>query len=201
MKGATAMKFFLICGMFVLPSPAIFAQAGPASVSIALQMQTGRAYKTASPYCTTKEYLPTKTPPKGTKVNHTERMCRDSLGRGRDEITPTLIEIYDPVEGVGYTLDTVHRRAGSTAIARRLSGNRSTSVPRSENFAPGTPSRMVQLLGTEVIEGLVVEGTRRPTGLELLAEGDEEIWFSQELGEAIVVFRVPSNYTIEDTPH
>jgi len=84
----------------------------------------------------------------------------------------------------------------------------------------------VELLGTELIEGLVVEGTRRPTGLELLARGEEEKWFSQELGEVIVMkrsdglqgatvvwrltdidrsepdpslFRVPANYTIEDT--
>jgi hypothetical protein len=224
------MKFFLkvvlICGLFVLPSRVILAQSGPASTPIALQIHTGRAYKTGSPYCATKEYLPTKTPPNETKVGHTERMCRDSLGRGRDEISPTLIEIYDPVEGVGYTLDTLHRTAGRTAIARQRSGNPSTSQPRSENFAPGTPSRTVQLLGTEVIEGLVVEGTRRPTGLELLAKGEEEIWFSQELGEVIVMkrsdglqgstvvwrltnidrsepdpslFRVPANYTIEDT--
>jgi hypothetical protein len=81
-------------------------------------------------------------------------------------------------------------------------------------------------LGTELIEGLVVEGTRRPTGLELLARGEEEKWFSQELGEVIVMkrsdglqgatvvwrltdidrsepdpslFRVPANYAIEDT--
>ena len=101
------------------------------------------------------------------------------------------------------------------------------SLPRSENFAPGTPSPTVQLLGTKVIEGLVVEGTRRPTGLELLAKGEEEIWFSQELGEVVVMkrsdglqgstvvwrltdidrsepdpslFRVPANYTIADTP-
>jgi hypothetical protein len=221
------LKVVLICGLFVLPTHAILAQSGPASVSIALQMQTGRNYKTGSPYCATKEYLPTKTPPNGTKVGHTERICRDSLGRGREEVSPTLIEIYDPVEGVGYTVDTVHRRAGRTAIARQLSGNPSTSLPRSENFAPGTPSPTVQLLGTEVIEGLVVEGTRRPTGLELLAKGEEEIWFSQELGEVIVMkrtnglqgsilawrltnidrsepdpslFRVPANYTIEDTP-
>ncbi len=217
------MKFFLICGMFILPT-AILAQSGPASVSIGLQMQAGLAYKTGSPYCATKEYLPTETPSDGAKVAHTERVCRDSLGRGRDEISPTLIEIFDPVEGVGYTLDTVQRRAGRTAVAPQLSVNPSTSRPRSE---PGTPSPTVQSLGTEVIEGLVVEGTRRPTGLELLARGDEEIWFSPELGEVIVMkrsdglqgstvvwrltdidrsepdpslFRVPINFTIEDTP-
>ena len=221
------LKVALICGLFVLPSCAILAQSGPTSTPIALQIQTGRAYKTGSPYCATKEYLPTKTPANGTKVGHTERMCRDSLGRGRDEISPTLIEIYDPVEEVGYTLDTLHRTAGRTAIARQRSGNPNTSQPHSENFAPGTPSPAVELLGTKVIEGLVVEGTRRATGLELLDKGEEEIWFSQELGEVIVMkrsdrlqgstivwrltdidrsepdpslFRVPANYTIEDTP-
>jgi hypothetical protein len=220
------LKVVLICGSFVVPTRAILAQFGPASVPLSLQMQTGRAYKTGSPYCATKEYLPVKTPPNGTKVGHGERICRDSLGRGRDEISPTLIEIYDPVEGVGYTLDTLHRRAGRTAIARQLSGNPSTSLPLGESFAPGTPSPAVELLGTELIEGLVVEGTRRPTGLELLARGEEEKWFSQELGEVIVMkrsdglqgatvvwrltdidrsepdpslFRVPANYAIEDT--
>jgi hypothetical protein len=221
------LKMVLICGSFTLLSTAILAQSGPASVSIALQMQTGRAYKTGSPYCATKEHPPTKTSPNGTKVGNGERICRDSLGRGREEMSPTLIEIYDPVEGVGYTLDTVQRRGGRTAISRQWSGNPSTSQPRSENFAPGTPSPAVQFLGTDVIEGLVVEGTRLPTGLELLAKGEEEIWFSEELGEVIVMrrsdglegstvvwrltdidrsepdpslFRVPANYTIEDTP-
>jgi hypothetical protein len=221
------LKALLICGLSVLPGPAILAQSGAASMSIALQMQTGRAYKTGSPYCAKKEYFPTETPPNETKVGHGERICRDSLGRGREEMSPTLIEIYDPVEGVGYTLDTVHRRAGRTVIARSSSPDSSMSLPRTPNFVPGTPSPTVQLLGTEVIEGLVVEGTRRPTGGELLAEGEEEVWFSQELGEVIVMkrsdglngstvvwrltdidrsepdpslFRVPTNYTIEDTP-
>jgi hypothetical protein len=226
--GSKAMKLLLrvalIGGLFVLPSRAILAQSGPASVPITLQMKTGRAYKTGSPYCATKEYFPTKTPPNGTQVDHKGRICRDSLGRGREEISPTLIEIYDPVEGVGYTLDTIQRRAGRTAIARPPSPDSSASLPRSANFAPAVPSR-VEFLGAEVIEGLVVEGTRRPTGLELLAKGEEEIWFSEELGEVILMkrsdgfygstvvwrltdidrsepdpslFRVPANYAIED---
>jgi hypothetical protein len=217
------LKVVLISGSFVLLSPETFAQSGPASVSIALQMQMGRPYKTGSPYCATKEYLPVETPSDGTKVGHTARMCRDSLGRGREEMSPTLVEIYDPVEGFGYTLDTAHRRAGRTAI--RPSSDSGTSL--TPNFTPGVPSPAVELLGTKVVERLVVEGTRRPTGGELLAKGEEEVWFSQELGEVIVMkrsdglqvssvvwrltdidrsepdpslFRVPTNYTIEDTP-
>ena len=221
------LRVALIGGLFVLPSRAILAQSGPASVPITLQMKTGRAYKTGSPYCATKEYFPAKTPPNGTQVDYKGRICRDSLGRGREKMSPTLIEIYDPVEGVGYTLDTIQRRAGRTVIARPVSPDSSTSLPRSADFAPGMPSLGVEFLGTEVIEGLVAEGTRRPTGFELLAKGEEEIWFSQELGEVIVMkrsdgfygstvvwrltdidrsepdpslFRVPANYTIEDTP-
>ena len=223
------MKFplVLICGLFVVLNPSIFAQSGPASVPIALQMKTGHSYKTGSPYCATKEYLPTETAPNRSKVGHTVRICRDSLGRGREEMSPTLVEIYDPVEGVAYTLDTVHRRAGRTVIARSSSHDSSPSLPRAENLVPVTPSPAVQLLGTDIIEGLVVEETRRPTGGELLAKGEEEVWFSQELGEVIVVkrsdglrgstvvwrltnidrsepdpslLRVPANYAIEDTP-
>jgi hypothetical protein len=86
----------------------------------------------------------------------------------------------------------------------------------------------VESLGTDVIEGLVVEGVRSPNGLDFLAKGEEEIWFSRELGEVIVMkrsdglvgsivvyrlthidrsepdpsmFRVPANYTISDTPN
>ena len=220
------LRLVLICGLLVLPIHVILAQSGPASVSIALQMQTGRAYKTGSPYCATKEYLPTKTPPNGTKVGHTERVCRDSLGRGRDEIQPTLIEVYDPVEGVAYTLDTVHWRAGRTVIVRPPLPDVGTAMPNPESLAPRMPSGAVDRLGTEVIEGLVVEGTRRLTGPDLLVHGEQEIWFSQELGEVIVtkqsdrlqgstvvwrltdidrsepdpsLFRVPANYATEDT--
>lgn len=220
------LKAVLTCGFFVLLSPAISAQTGPASVSIALQMRTGYPYKTGSPYCATKEVLPPKTPPDRTNVAHGEMICRDSLGRGREGIGPALVEIYDPVEGFAYTLDTVHHRAGRTVITGSVPPN-STALPRIWGLAAGVLSPAVESLGTDVIEGLVVEGARSPNGLELLAKGEEEIWFSRELGEVIVtkvsdglkgsivvyqlthidrsepdpsLFRVPANYTISDTP-
>ena len=213
------LKTVLTCGFFVLLSSAICAQSGPASVDIALQMRTGRAYKTGSPYCATKEYP--QIPPDGTKVRHTVRICRDSLGRGRIGDG----EIYDPVEGVGYTLDTVHRRAGRTVI--RPSSPEWSSLPRIWGLFARVPAPG-ESLGTDVIEGLVVEGVRSPNGLELLAKGETERWFSRELEEVIVMkksdgfygsvvvyrlthidrsehdpslFRVPANYTISDTPN
>jgi hypothetical protein len=191
------MKFLpkplLIVGLFVLPTLAVYAQSGPASVSIALQMQTGRAYKMGSPYCAMKEYVPARTPTDGTKVAHTERVCRDSLGRGGVELAEHLVEIYDPVEGFAFTLDTAHGRAGRTAIRRSSDSGTSPA-----SFTPRGSSPAVELLGTQVIEGLVVEGTRRPTVLELLAKGEEEIWFSQELGEVIVMKR--SDGLVGSTP-
>jgi hypothetical protein len=79
------LKTVLTFGFFVLLSPAISAQSGPASVDISLQMKTGRAYKTGSPYCATKEYFPDEASPGGTKPIHKGRVCRDSLGRGRTD--------------------------------------------------------------------------------------------------------------------
>src|SRR5215467_39321 len=49
---------------------------------------------------------PAQTPPYGTKDSHTERICCVSLGGGRIELAGHLVEIYDLVEGVAYTLDT-----------------------------------------------------------------------------------------------
>jgi hypothetical protein len=191
------MKFFLqtalSSGFFVLLSPAISAQSGPASVDVALQMKTGHAYKTGSPYCATKEYAISGDDGIHRGVNTANgapkgRVCRDSLGRGRIELADHLVEIYDPVERVGYALDTAHRRASRTEI-RQSSRELSTSLRRIWDLASGVASPGVESLGTDVIEGLVVEGVRSPNGLDFLAKGEEEIWFSRELGEVIVMKR------------
>lgn len=217
------VKLVLMCGFFISPSLAVLAQSGPASLSIALQMRTGRSYKTGSPYCAMKEYFPTETPPDGAKAGHTERVCRDSLGRGRDEISPTSVEIYDPVEGFAYTLDTDRARAGRTVIARPASPDSSAFAPLRPSFSPEPSQPVVEPLGTQVIEGLVVEGVRITTPDPIVAGEHkvEERWFSRELDEVIFtkgsgqmlwrltgidrsepdpsLFQVPPSYAVEDT--
>jgi hypothetical protein len=226
------LKAALICGLsFVQQSPATFAQSGPATTAPFQQWRIGHPYKEASPYCGTKEFWKKKdeTLPDGTKATRDvvvskERVCRDSLGRGWSRIefpnitvsgvpSNLVVEIYDPIEGVLYYVDSVHRTARRMTPANplRLSESASSIEPCPPGF-----SLQVQLLGTQLLEGVLAEGTRckKPGEIEGL-----EYWFSHELDEQILLnhgalhvrltdidrsepdpslFRVPSDYKIED---
>jgi len=146
------------------------------------------------------------------------RMYRDSEGRTRTErsvflglaatigardTAPKLIHIYDPVSGYSYSLETQKRIAHRFTVSVQESSKPGPSVgilapvPGSQAVAGGAAARNSVLarrqmkrepLGTSVIDGVQVEGTRvtmtTPTGVE----GNDrplnrvcEIWRSEEL--------------------
>lgn len=141
-------------------------------------------------------------------VNHsTQALARDGKGRVRREQSigkigglqmegPTLVFIYDPVAQAEYTLDP----ATHTARAGKL---QMISVPHAENSAQdglaprgarehisptGKRSVVTESLGSQVIEGLEVEGTRRTVTFPAGVLGNEqpfsvsmETWFSPVL--------------------
>ena len=145
------------------------------------------------------------------------RLYRDSEGRTRTErlvflgpagsigakdTVPKLVHIYDPVSGYSYSLDTQKRIAHRFTVSapERPMPGRSVRIappPQSLPAEGGAAAKnsvlarrqmKLEPLGTDVIDGVQVEGTRitmtTPTG----AEGNDrplnrvcEVWHSDEL--------------------
>ncbi len=128
----------------------------------------------------------------GTHITHksTTRMYRDSEGRTRTERSmtmpgpkgadvPVMIEIFDPVAHVHYTLNArekvAHKRTMASRAARPApkGGSPGMGVLSVAPFAARgnpheipegeLPKNSVEKLGTQTIEGLLVEGTRHTT--------------------------------------
>ena len=167
------------------------------------------------------------------------RIYRDSEGRVRTDQSPFLVqptgknasglpivpEIYDPVVGYQYLLDTANQVAHRFSIPEFPDSilNRN---PYLESDLPGA-----EPLGTREIEGLLVEGTRRtmtiPPGLmgnEKSIINTTETWYSADLQLKVLsrtnssdssenisgfvnidlvepdpeLFKVPKGYTIVD---
>lgn len=138
-------------------------------------------------------------------VNHsTQKLARDGQGRIRREQAigkigglqldgPTLVFISDPVAQVTYTLDP----AAHTARVSKLEtvnlpvaeNRKAPSVGTREHISPtGRRSVLSEPLGSKVIDGLEVEGTRRTVTFPAGVLGNErpfstsvETWFSPTL--------------------
>jgi hypothetical protein len=120
---------------------------------------------------------------------------------------PTLIQIRDPVAGYMYTLDPDNHIAHRSALAARLPpqpAGQQTVVTQAVGIAGGmgggamvsggvvgsraTPSIASEPLGTQVIEGVTVTGTRRTMTWPIDSQGNDrpivattESWFSPQL--------------------
>jgi hypothetical protein len=175
---------------------------------------------TGQPYSAEQESEHSQTLADGTHIQRkgmVSRLYRDSEGRTRTERVPfaglrktageevpTLIQIFDPVEGYSYTLDSqkhiahrvavevrgaatgnVNRAPGTTrelALARKPAG-----LPVSSRASAGRELKN-EPLGTQEIEGVPVEGTRITITTPAGAEGNDrplahvcERWHSAEL--------------------
>ena len=141
--------------------------------------------------------------------NPTERVSRDSEGRTRTErpfpMAPlpqrvgkfSMIEIADPVAGFAYVLDDVNRVAHRIALPQRPQmGGAGVSFERGAPAAtstapapdPSRPQFSTEKLGTQMIEGLIADGTRTTTTWPVGAQGNDrplvdtsEHWLSTEL--------------------
>jgi hypothetical protein len=132
--------------------------------------------------------------------------------------TPVIVEITDPVAQVKYTLDTVNKvahrqqmaaRQGSMgtlsfgrAVGAEIGGGSGTGSASSSAVAPPPPppppaarlaggvrpESTTEKLGTDTIEGVLVEGTRHTTTWPVGAQGNDrpisnvmEKWMSADL--------------------
>jgi len=152
----------------------------------------GRPVVTGAPYSADEVNENVQTLADGTHITHTStsKVYRDSAGRTRTERTigppgtdgadaPTIIEIDDPVAHVHYTVTTVDKiarkrslvesqmppgAAGSVRpfLARRTYAT-APAVKTGQSPDPNRPQMTSENLGSDVIEGLTVQGTRRKT--------------------------------------
>ncbi len=145
------------------------------------------------------------------------RMYRDSEGRTRSERVPfaglaknvelgdelpSMVQIFDPVEGYSYTLDSQKHIAHRVAVQMRgptiasrgsgmnrvvVSPQRPAGLPMNSKVRAGREVSN-EALGTQEIEGVQVEGTRITITTPAGAEGNDrplvrvcDRWHSQEL--------------------
>jgi hypothetical protein len=165
-----------------------------------------------SPYCATQESENVQTLSDGTHITHKSKnqICRDSLGRTRTENfaadergelspTPTAVNIFDPVDHVQYMLNVNHHTARRIAlpvpqpIAPKASALRTLPTPSQKDAL--RPQTAIENLETQVIEGVLADGTRITTTYPAGFQGSdgpivmvEERWSSKELG-TVVLFK------------
>jgi hypothetical protein len=208
---------------------------------------SGQAQRKDAPFCAIRETETTKTLADGTHITEKfkTKLCRDSLGRTRtenlrkeegnvSEQPPSSILIVDPIERTSYRLDP-NGHTASRAMLTSPSDIRTGPLPAGPpRPAPGQqPQTSTESLGTQALEGILVEGFRVTTTFPAEMFGNDrpivtvtESWSSRELGETLLskrldprsgdwttrltdinrsepdpaLFRVPADYTIEDTP-
>ena len=166
---------------------------------------------TGAPYCAEVVTEHTQTLVDGTHMTQktqSTKMCRDSEGRTRRETSPggaQVVEIHDPVSGFRYLLDIQNRVAhrfappaekangvvSYTQTARADSSGTNSAPVRSVPPVQAQTNRLehvTESLGTQVIEGVQVEGTKTTTTFPVGSIGNDrpivrvmESWHAPEL--------------------
>jgi hypothetical protein len=142
-----------------------------------------------------------------TQQPRTEQRYRDSEGRTRTERSvfaprifpaveiPTIIEIHDPVAGYSYVLDTQNHVAHRSRLTVRTppTGVRRAIPPAATTSTRDGITTTREPLGTQVLEGVNVVGSRTTTVIDTGAQGNDapitttmESWFSERLGQAVL---------------
>ena len=166
---------------------------------------------TGAPYCAGVTTERVQTLADGTHITQKSRStktCRDSEGRTRRESTPgsaEIVEIHDPVSGFRYILDPYNHVAHSfspleksneparyaqegKAVSAGAGSGPARKVASPSLPQPERPEVSTESLGTQVIEGVSVEGTKLTRTFAVGAIGNDrpivsltESWFSPEL--------------------
>jgi hypothetical protein len=154
-----------------------------------------------APYLVVEETEQNQTLSNGTHmmIRHETRLYRDSSGRTRKESfanrsgtpsnEPTTVEIHDPVADTAYTL-FVRQRVAQPIAPPVGFPNKPNVVYKSAPAADGVhPKSTSEDLGTQLIEGVLVEGVRTTTvypeglmGNDRPIQAVSEMWVSKELG-------------------
>lgn len=188
-------------------------------------------YRTISgaPYSAKRITTGMQTRPDGNKVaeNRTVLFYRDSAGRNRTERpvsipgSPVMITIMDPTLGCEYVLDagnkTAHKLIGvqvttiATSELEKGGGHGDEAEGAPTTAPPGTARVQTENLGTQVLQGLEVHGSRTTTTWPAgtLNNNDHEIvttfesWSAASLGGVVISSKtsrpqLTENYTVTD---
>jgi hypothetical protein len=172
----------------------------------------------AAPYSAVQESSSVQTLADGTHITRkpmNEKIYRDSEGRTRTERefcqgpggTPSamVVEIRDPVSGYSYILDEQNQVAHRFAIqvrqpsesavpAANIVPAQRVSSAEMSNQEPARPTVTTESLGTQTMEGVLVEGKRTTRIIPEGLEGNDraiavvtEAWRSPELRIAVLI--------------
>lgn len=183
----------------------------PQTATVRVQAPFANQVITGAPYCAEVTTDRIQTLADGTHITQktqSTKMCRDSQGRTRRETSPggaQVVEIYDSASGFRYLLDPQNRVAhrfappaektdgvvSYTQTARADSPVSNATPARSATPAQAQanrPEHVTESLGTQVIEGVLVEGTKMTTTFPVGAMGNDrpivrvtESWHSPDL--------------------
>jgi hypothetical protein len=175
--------------------------------------EMGSKTVTGAPFTASATTQTTQVLPNGTHINRTSAgaVYRDSQGRTRREETVDamgpvasaggaarlMVFIHDPVASSAYVLNPRDKTAHTMVFAGRRGPGPSggpgstdavTGAPPNPHAAHSGGSVKTESLGTQVIEGVTVEGTRRTMTIPAGAIGNDqaiqsvsERWYSAEL--------------------
>jgi hypothetical protein len=206
------LKLVFACGLLTLPGATAFAQSQSAACrSSGKPSLVQVASLIGCPFSAVIENETSQTLADGTHVHKKFKamIYRDSSGRARYESyspsesdegsheSPNLVFIVDPVAGYRYYL------MPERATATRIFLNESSANPSAKNqpqhssakesgFEKAQESRtapVIEKLGTQEMQGLVVTGRRETYTIPAGAEGNDrplvivsETWYSSEMG-------------------
>ena len=205
-----------VFGIFILNSTALHAQSGnvpfvgpgPGNDIFFINFQTGLGNKvvTGAPYSATVTSEFQQTLPDGNKIDRktTATAYRDSQGRTRSEQTlpaigqysaanpPQAIFINDPVAGVSYVLNPANMTYRKMTMRAGRGGPGGPGPGRGGRGPVGNagsnPNVLTESLGSQNIEGNLVQGTRTTHTVPAGAMGNQnpiqvtsEQWYSSQL--------------------
>jgi hypothetical protein len=128
------------------------------------------------------------------------RQYRDSMGRTRREQVfgaASRVEIFDPVGGFTYMLDTNAKTALRRAVSAQCSPASEATPPliaSGTQILKGGATAVTQSLGTKTISGVVAYGTRTTItyppgtigGNDKTTSSVNEAWFAPQLGASLM---------------
>lgn len=182
---------------------------------------------TGAPYSADRVGEHNQTLANGTHIHETwtsEHIARDSQGRvrierplfpaTRQQSGPTVIQISDPISGVGYIFDEQNKVAHRVVLKPGAEAGPPPEVAAEGDTGPGTggvavgstgvvattreihpnqPERSSEQLGTKTIEGVVAQGRRATVTWPVGSQGNDrplvtisENWYSQELRTTVL---------------
>jgi hypothetical protein len=211
-RAALALSLVLLCG-----SIAYGQELQTSGVTVIMGTGIGGepipAAVTGMPYSAVTEFETVQTAADGTRFDHKttrSKTYRDSRGRSRtehyiptglsnnDEPTVATVIIRDPIAGLAYILYPKDHTAEQRVMNVPPTRDRMNTDPRRLEITPRSDQpqtkMIVEDLGTQTIEGLVVQGKRTTKTIPSGAQGNDrpfnivtERWFSKELELYILI--------------